>query len=150
MARLKVDGGCHCGKISYAAEVNPDKVVICHCTDCQTISGAPYRANVPALVETFSMAGEPNIYVKVGSSGARIATAFCGECGSPIYYRTNRRPDVIDLYAGTLSDPSALVPQCHVHAVEQLPWFEVLDDLPRYPGSQRTEEPIRHGPRRGR
>jgi hypothetical protein len=65
-----------------------------------------------------------------------------------MYYRTERRPDVIDLYLGTLSEPEAIAPQCHVHAVEQLPWFEVLDDLPRYPGSRWAEGPIRTGPRR--
>ena len=54
----------------------------------------------------------------------------------------------IDLYACTLDDPSSLAPQCHVHAVEQLPWFEVADDLPRYPGSNRGGQPLRHGPRR--
>ena len=41
--RMKIDGRCHCARISYVAEVNPDYVIICHCTDCQTISGSPYR-----------------------------------------------------------------------------------------------------------
>ena len=39
---MKIEGSCHCGKISYEAEINPEYVIICHCTDCQTISGAPY------------------------------------------------------------------------------------------------------------
>ncbi len=71
---------------------------------------------------------------------------FCGDCGSPIHYRTERRPDTIDLYACTLDDPAAITPQCHVYAVEQLPWMEVLDDLPRYPGSSSGAPPIRRGP----
>src|SRR4029450_12628237 len=40
---MKIDRGCHCGKIRYAAEVDPGKVVICHCTDCQTLSGSAFR-----------------------------------------------------------------------------------------------------------
>ena len=43
---MKVEGGCHCGAIAFEAEVHPDNVSICHCTDCQTLSGAPYRASV--------------------------------------------------------------------------------------------------------
>ena len=39
---MHIDGGCHCGAIAYTAEVNADNVIICHCSDCQTISGAPY------------------------------------------------------------------------------------------------------------
>jgi hypothetical protein len=82
------------------------------------------------------------------ASSAGVWRSFCGECGSPIAYRTDRRPDVIDLFAGTLGDPSSLTPQCHVHAAEQLRWFEVLDDLPRYPRSSLGDEPLRRGPQR--
>ena len=32
---MKIDGGCHCGAITYEAEVDPEKTSICHCTDCQ-------------------------------------------------------------------------------------------------------------------
>ena len=37
---MKIDGRCHCGCITYEAEIDPDKVMICHCTDCQTLSGS--------------------------------------------------------------------------------------------------------------
>ena len=37
---MKIQGGCHCGKISYEAEIDPEKVAICHCTDCQSGSGS--------------------------------------------------------------------------------------------------------------
>ena len=40
---MKIEGGCHCGYIAYEAEVDPDKVRICHCTDCQTLSGSAFR-----------------------------------------------------------------------------------------------------------
>ena len=87
--------------------------------------------------------------VKEFASSPGVWRGFCGDCGSAIYYRTDRRPDVIDLYLGTLDDPSALTPQCHVHAAEQLAWFEVLDELPRYAASRWGDGPMRHGPVRG-
>ena len=41
---MKVDGRCHCGSSPYEAEIDPEKVAICHCTDCQTLDriGVPY------------------------------------------------------------------------------------------------------------
>ena len=36
---MKIDGACHCEAIAFEADVNPESVVICHCTDCQTMSG---------------------------------------------------------------------------------------------------------------
>jgi len=35
---MHVEGNCHCGQIKFRAEVDPDQVEICHCTDCQTLS----------------------------------------------------------------------------------------------------------------
>jgi hypothetical protein len=40
---MKVEG---CGQITFEAEINPEAVRICHCTDCQTLTGSAYRVNV--------------------------------------------------------------------------------------------------------
>ena len=45
---MKVDGQCHCGQIRYEAEIDADKVNVCHCTDCQTLTGTAYRVSAPA------------------------------------------------------------------------------------------------------
>jgi len=50
---MEIDGRCHCGEICYKAVVNPDNVIICHCTDCQTLSGGAFRTSVPAVEGTF-------------------------------------------------------------------------------------------------
>lgn len=31
---MRVTGACQCGAIRYEAEVDPQAVGICHCTDC--------------------------------------------------------------------------------------------------------------------
>ena len=77
-ARMKIDGGCHCGAIAYEADIDPDYVVICHCTDCQAMSGAPYRVNVPVLLENFTLRGEPSRYESAPTMGglSRIRDAI--------------------------------------------------------------------------
>ena len=52
---MKIEGRCHCGAIEYEAEVDAATVSICHCGDCQTLSGAPFRANVPARAANFKL-----------------------------------------------------------------------------------------------
>ena len=44
---LHVEGSCHCEQIKFEAEVDTTKVTICHCTDCQKLTGAPFRVVVP-------------------------------------------------------------------------------------------------------
>ncbi len=52
---MKIDGGCHCGYIAYEAEADPDRVEICHCTDCQTLSGSAFRTIVFTNPGTFRL-----------------------------------------------------------------------------------------------
>jgi hypothetical protein len=83
---MKIDGGCHCGYITYEAEADPERTSICHCTDCQTLTGTVFRTSVRAADGTFRiLTGEPTVYMKTAESGAKRAQAFCPRCGSPIY-----------------------------------------------------------------
>src|SRR5436305_13732451 len=63
---MRVHGQCHCGAIRFEAEVDPSKVTLCHCRDCQVLTGTAYRTTVPAAIGDFALqAGTPRRYVKV-------------------------------------------------------------------------------------
>ena len=66
--KITVDGRCHCGSIEVTAQVDPGMVLVCHCTDCQMISGGPYRAVAISDAEDFSITGTPSEYIKVAES----------------------------------------------------------------------------------
>jgi len=86
---MKVDGACHCGFIRIEGEADPDKVNICHCTDCQTSTGTAFRISVPVPGATFKMTGQPATYLKTtADSGKPRLQAFCPRCGTPIYSTT--------------------------------------------------------------
>ena len=83
---MKIDGSCLCGHIKYEAEIDPEDVSVCHCTDCQTLSGSAFRVGVPISEKNFSLlAGEPKTYVKTAESGGKRAQVFCSDCGSALY-----------------------------------------------------------------
>jgi hypothetical protein len=75
---MKVEGACHCGLITIEAEVDPERVMICHCTDCQTGTGSAFRVSIPVAGINFKMNGQPTIYLKTtAESGNPRAQAFC-------------------------------------------------------------------------
>src|SRR5262249_52000891 len=43
---MHVDGQCHCGAIAFTAEIDPDTTRICHCTDCQKLTGTAFRVTI--------------------------------------------------------------------------------------------------------
>lgn len=67
---MRIDGRCHCGYITYEAEIDPEKVIICHCcADCQTLSGTAFRTVALTRKDIFKpLSGELKIYTC--SSGA--------------------------------------------------------------------------------
>lgn len=127
---MKVDGSCHCGAIRYEAEVNPDTSIICHCTDCQTISGAPYRANVAASTRSLQMTGEPKIYRKRGDSGDEVRTAFCEACGTAIYSGKGEAPKFVFLRLGAIKQRADLPPKAQGFCSSMLPWAKDISAIP--------------------
>ena len=119
--RMKIEGCCHCGKISYEAEINPDYVIICHCTDCQTISGSPYRVTVPVKTENFKLRGQPKTYVKTAASGNKRVLAFCADCGSAIYSTS------------LVKQRAQLIPKSQGWCCSALPWAMDIGHNPRIP-----------------
>jgi hypothetical protein len=134
---MKIDGSCHCGNITYTAEVDPDKVGICHCTDCQTLSGSAFRVSVPATKEAFSLRGKPKIYVKTAESGAKRAQAFCAECGTAIYATSATDPQVFNIRVGTARQRTELRPKTQGWCRSALDWVMDLHSLRQFP-KQRT------------
>jgi hypothetical protein len=119
---MRIDGGCHCGLISYEAQIEPEKVGVCHCTDCQALSGSAFTVFVPVPKAAFRLRGEPKIYVKTAASGNRRAQAFCPQCGSRIYASAEKDPQVFNLRVGTVRQRSALAPKTQLWCRSALPW----------------------------
>jgi len=119
---MKIDGRCHCGKITYEAEIEPADVTICHCTDCQTLSGSAFRTVVPAKKESFRVTGEPRIYVKTAESGNRRVQAFCPECGTPIFATAVADPQVYSVRLGTARQRADLQPRQQLWTRSALGW----------------------------
>ena len=135
---MHVQGGCHCGYITYEAEVDPEAVRICHCTDCQTLSGSAYRVNVSARKSEFTLlTGQPKLYIKTAESGTKRAHGFCPECGTAIYSTANvAEPDAYGLRVGTIRERSQLPPRKQGWCRSALDWAMNIESLPQSPKNQ--------------
>ena len=128
---MKINGSCHCGNITYKAEIDPADVGICHCTDCQHLSGSAFRTVVRVAGDTFKIiAGDPTIYVKTAESGARRVQRFCPRCGTPIYSTAEGdEPKLYSIRVGTVRQRAALVPKVQIWTRSQLHWVTGLGSV---------------------
>ena len=126
---MKISGGCHCGAIGYEAEVDPESVSVCHCTDCQTLTGSAFRVVVQAKREGFRLQGKPKVYVKTGESGRKRAQGFCGACGTPIYSADVTDPQLFNIRVGTVKQRAELPPKRQIWCRSALGWAMDLEPV---------------------
>lgn len=131
---INITGGCHCGEVTFQASVDPKKVLICHCSDCQKLSGSTFRSVVMSAANgvTFTK-GEAKEYIKVAESGNQRAQGFCSNCGSALYAtsveKTNR---VYGIRVGVVDQRNELIPHFQIWHRSAVPWLNKLNSLPAF------------------
>jgi len=100
---MKIDGRCHCGYVTYDAEIDPEKVIICHCRDCQMLSGSAFR--------TMALSREGTFRLRSGHAE-----------GGPLAYF---------IRAGTIRQRDVLVPKLQAWTRSALPWIGDMQAIPK-------------------
>lgn len=129
---MHVTGACHCGAITFEAEVDEGRVFTCHCTDCQVIASTAFRFGAIVRRETFSMRGPCREYAKIGTSGQRRMQVFCPECATGIYsYSPDSAAPYLSLRLGGVHQRAELTPVHQLWYRSALPWVARLNEIPR-------------------
>jgi hypothetical protein len=119
-------GGCLCGAIRYAVSAPLANVIACHCTHCRKISGAGSSHNVAIPTSALTITqGEPKVYADTADSGNQLNRFFCGNCGSSLFSRREKMPEMTVLKAGTLDDASGLKLAMNIWTDSALPWMHL-------------------------
>ncbi len=132
---MHIDGACHCGAVSFTAEIDPSRVLACHCTDCQVLSGAPFRAVAVAPIESLVVRGATRSYVKVAESGNPRAQVFCPECATPLWATAPENPTSVVIRLGCVQQRAQLKPALQIWEHSALPWLPSLTAVPAVPKS---------------
>jgi len=132
---MQIDGGCHCGRITYQAEVDPERVSICHCTDCQALTGSPFRVTVICAADDVRLtAGSPKRYTKFGANGRPRHQHFCGDCGTPLFSSGEGGPDDWGIRWGSIRQRGRLSPRRQIWCGSAVSWLDEITRLPGRPG----------------
>jgi hypothetical protein len=131
---MKVNGRCHCGDLTVEAEVDPQQVLLCHCTDCQTLSGSAYRCVAPAADASFRLLpGELTTYVKIAEDGTPREQTFCPRCGTPVYAGpVEGQSGMLGIRVGALEQRNQLPPHKQYYCGSAQSWVQDLSVLSRH------------------
>lgn len=119
MAQDVSEGGCLCGTVRYRVEGVPSSSSVCFCRSCRLASGASPVAWVVFDRSRFRwLQGQPSTI----RSSPPVQRDFCGECGTPLAYRHDDEPEVIELNTMTLDAPERFPPRYEIWHQDRVPW----------------------------
>ncbi len=125
---LPQHGGCLCGDVRYSLDADPITLYVCHCTDCQSQSGASFALSMVVALEALQLVrGRPDEYSIELADGRRKGSKFCRRCATTLWGRS-RAPELAILEPGTLDDTSWFSPVGHIWTRSAQPWVQIPDD----------------------
>ena len=117
-----------CGAVHWSAPGPTTRNLVCHCTDCQRATSAPFTGFVGLEVETVTWSGEVNHY----ESSENTWRGFCPTCGTRLYFRSRKWPSEIHIHAATPVDGSVYEPTAEVVCRSCANWLDRLGTIPKH------------------
>lgn len=127
----RIAGRCACGAIRYTTSSEPKFTLICHCRQCQRISGSGHTAQFAVAADDTTIRGEVRFFEQIADSGNTVSSGFCPSCGSPMLTKTTKARALVFFHAATMDDPSRFQPQVVVYEGSKPPWDLVDPTIPR-------------------
>ncbi len=125
------EGGCFCGAVRYRGRGSLG-VAICHCRDCQHVSGAPLVAWIEVAREDLEWTkGAPSYYDHTSDWPTPVRRSFCSQCGASLTYDREGSPE-LDITVASMDAPESVRPDMQVYVSSRVPWVHVDDDITPY------------------
>jgi hypothetical protein len=129
-------GGCHCRSLRYIVTRAPMRTAVCHCTDCQALSGSAFGLSIIVRADAFTITGTPRLVARVlgsGGIGNRWTCPNCGVwiCGDAKLDRLTQIERRV-VRGGTFDDRSWIKPDAHIWVRSAQPWVVIPTSVPSY------------------
>lgn len=127
---LPLQGGCFCKKVRYKISDKIIKTGVCHCRECQHLTGGGFYPFVVIKCESITISGDLREFSRLGASGQLVHCGFCPHCGSTLFGRPEVWPHIRTVSASSLDEYKNFKPSMHVWVEEAQPWITLDHNIP--------------------
>ena len=129
-----MEASCQCGKLTATvAEGAAAMTIMCHCLDCQRRTGSPFCTIAYYPREAVTISGAPREFTRPTDAGNSFTTGFCPDCGSSVYARASRMPEITGVPVGSFADPAFAAPIRSVYEQSRHDWVPQFDGMTQHP-----------------
>lgn len=119
----KISGSCLCEKVSFVSNNDFNQFQLCHCSQCQKITGSAYAANLFTAPHNIKWLSGSALVKRFDAPGRSISKAFCTECGCGVPYLSSSGKALV-IPAGCLNGNPSIEPQGNIFYSEKVGWYE--------------------------
>lgn len=124
---------CQCGQLTVEISPADPSVIACHCVACQRRSGSPFGVIAYYPAECLTISGEATRYERPTDEGNRFETFFCAVCGSTVYARSSKHPDMIGVTIGAMANRDFQAPIRSVWEQSMHHWVAIPGEVQHFP-----------------
>ena len=126
-------GSCFCGAIGFIANLPSKWCAHCHCSMCRKTHGAGYVTWVGFEADQVDIThGEDQLKWLDSSAGAQ--RGFCKNCGSSLFFRSERWTGELHIALGCMDDAIDRQPQANVFFDKHVDWMPIDEGLKKIDG----------------
>lgn len=128
------EAACSCGKLRIRLSGDPELVSSCHCLACQRRTGALFGStSFWRKAQVLKQDGERRSFRRQADSGTWLTNHFCPNCGSTVYWESEKTPELLSVAVGCFADPHFPAPVRTVWTESKHDWLAFPTTIPHYP-----------------
>ena len=116
---------CQCGQLQVKVPGPTMAVVACHCVACQKRSGSPFGEAADYPHDQVKIEGETRQFSRSTNLGGTFDQFFCADCGTTVFMRGTKYPEVTGIPIGLFDDAHTKQPVRSVWEDRKHPWVEI-------------------------
>lgn len=122
-------GRCYCGAVAYEILGAFEYALVCHCTDCQRVTGSAFKPFAAVATDRLRVIEGEEAIERMGDATGH--NAFCRLCGSLLFSMV-RGGSHYHVTLGTIEGARAPTPSAHIFVRSKAPWHTIADGLPQH------------------
>ncbi len=124
---------CQCGQLTASLPGPTIAVVACHCIACQKRSGSPFGEAAYYPHADVSVQGESRKFSRKTDAGGTFDQYFCADCGTTVFMRGTKNPDVTGIPIGLFDDQHSMRPVRSVWEESRHEWVSITTAVQHFP-----------------
>lgn len=116
---------CQCGQLTVTLPGPTMAVVACHCIACQRRTGSPFGVAAYYPHDQVQPQGDVKRFDRSTDLDGVFENYFCPACGSTVYFRGTKNPDVTGVAIGAIVDDHSMSPMLSVYEQSRHAWVTV-------------------------